>query len=393
MEKPIHICVITSAHPVDDVRVNHKICQALRGEGFRVSWVGPNHAFFDVKNFNRYGIEYSLFPPGKGKLGRLSGAYKTYFYGRRISDVQIFYAPDPDAAAIALLLAKRHRAKVIFDIHEDYHDAMLSRWLNGALLAIGKGFLHRAMSMIFSRCDLVLGVSNAVLKPYNSMATETMVVRSCAPLWFAEKVSTGFPKELYWSPQNPFTIMHGKANLSRGTGVVLEALSLVNRRIHGIKCKMFDTFTGTSEDSGLLDFHLQVEKLDLNEVVELQAGIPMEEMPSVVSRCNAGLIAYGRRLGTESLPNKLFEYMAAGVPIIAPSYSPEIRQIVETEKCGLLVDFENPEAVADAIIELIEDPIRCSEMGKRGHEAFLQRHNWQMEVQPLLFRIHHWYSN
>jgi glycosyltransferase involved in cell wall biosynthesis len=306
--------------------------------------------------------------------------------GLLVRDVHVFYAPDPDSAAVAIRLAKKCKAKVIFDIHEIYHDAMLDRWLRGPVVKIAKGILRRSILKICSSCDLVIGVSRAVLEPYWSIPIEKMVVRSCAPAWFAE----GIPADVSNPEKNSFTFMHGKANLSRGTTVVLEALSLAKQQIRGLKCIMIDTIQSSLDGFGANEFYQQLDALNLRDVVELRPGVPMQEMPDVIRGCDAGLIAYGRKLGIDSLPNKLFEYMAAGLPVIAPSYSPEICRIIESEQCGITVDFEDPAAVAEVMINLYQKPQEGREMGRKSREAFEKRHNWQAEVQPLLERIHSW---
>jgi len=116
-------------------------------------------------------------------------------------------------------------------------------------------------------------------------------------------------------------------------------------------------------------------------------------MPAILQHCDIGLISYNRALGLESLPNKLFEYMATGLAILAPSYSEEIVRIIKQEKCGLLVDFENPQAIADAIIYLNQHKDECREMGQRARKAFIERHNWQTEIRPLINRIREWCSD
>ncbi len=388
MNSTIHVCILTSVHPMDDVRVNHKIGWAFRSDGFRVTWVGPEYTFFDSKNYNRCGIEYRSFPRAKGKLGRLLGFYNAYRYGLQIPDVQVFYAPDPDSAMAAILLSRKRKARVIFDIHEIFHDAMLGRWIKGRTGKIAGTILQQMMLMVCSRCDLVIGVSKAVLEPYRETRTERMVVRSCAPAWFAENPLS----DICGPGRDTFTLLHGKASLSRGTDIVLKALSLAKKQIPNLRCIMFANFLETVEGYGVDEFRKHVISLNVQDVVDLREGVPMQEMPSILRSCDAGLIAYDRKLGADSLPNKLFEYMAAGLPTIAPEYSPEIRRILETEKCGVTADFENPSSVADAIVRIRQNPEECREMGRRAREAFNKRHNWEYEVQPLLDRIRDWHE-
>ncbi len=116
-------------------------------------------------------------------------------------------------------------------------------------------------------------------------------------------------------------------------------------------------------------------------------------MPEIIQNCNLGVIAYGRKLGVDSLPNKLFEFMAIGLPIIAPNYSFEIARIMKKEKCGLIVDFENPKEVAGAFIELFNNPVLQYEMGRRGRYAFERQYNWQTEVKPFIKQIKNWFPD
>ncbi|TLM77166.1 MAG: glycosyltransferase family 4 protein, partial [Actinobacteria bacterium] len=85
----------------------------------------------------------------------------------------------------------------------------------------------------------------------------------------------------------------------------------------------------------------------------------------------------------EAYPGKLFEYMAAGLPVIASDF-PLWREIVSEVACGLLVDPADPAAIAAAIDTLLSDPAAAVEMGRRGREAVLERYNWEAQMPALL---------
>jgi glycosyltransferase involved in cell wall biosynthesis len=131
-------------------------------------------------------------------------------------------------------------------------------------------------------------------------------------------------------------------------------------------------------------FKEKVKQLGLENYVELHHGLPFAEMQNQMSACHAGLIAYGKDLGIDSLPNRFFEYMATGIPVIVPSFSAEMVKIVNQEKCGLLTDTENPKNIAESFELLINRPLEAEEMAERGRSAFLLRHNWEHEVAPLI---------
>ncbi len=98
MSHTVHICILTTAHPLDDVRVNNKFAQSFRDEGFKVTWVGPDYAYFDHDNYNRYGVNYQLYPQASSRLGRIFSHRAAYAAGLQVEDVDIYYSPEPDSA-------------------------------------------------------------------------------------------------------------------------------------------------------------------------------------------------------------------------------------------------------------------------------------------------------
>jgi glycosyltransferase involved in cell wall biosynthesis len=84
-----------------------------------------------------------------------------------------------------------------------------------------------------------------------------------------------------------------------------------------------------------------------------------------------------------SLPVKLFEYMLAGLPIVASDF-PLWREIVDDARCGLLVDPSDPDAIARACEWLLDNPEEAQEMGQRGRAAVIEKYNWSSEAQRLV---------
>lgn len=381
----MHICILTSAHTIDDVRVNNKIAETFLEHGFRVSWVGPDITSYERGYRGKEGIEYHLIPSDRGRISRLLSTSRLRRVANSISGIDVYYAPDPDSAALALRLAVRDGARVIFDIHEVFHTYMLDGWLRGRQLPFLRGIVRKQIERICSRCDLVIATCVSTLKPYARSCKNSLVIRSCAPRWFAD-----LPPSIVCDPKREFfTLMHGKRSLARGTKIIFEALALIPQDHRQVRVIMFETSINyNAEESD--QFWAYVDNLGIRSLIELRPGVPIRQMPSILSGCDAGLIAYDRRQGVDTLANRPFEYMAAGLPILAPSYGQEIAKIIEEEQCGLLVDFENPAEVASAILQLKQNPAATREMGRRAREAFEKRHNWEVEVRPLLRQIDAW---
>ena len=80
-----------------------------------------------------------------------------------------------------------------------------------------------------------------------------------------------------------------------------------------------------------------------------------------------------------TLPNKLFEAMMCGVPIITNIAT----EIVNETQCGIIVDYDNKDEMKKSIVELRDNPELKKRLGENGREAFLQKYNWAAMEQKL----------
>jgi len=127
-----------------------------------------------------------------------------------------------------------------------------------------------------------------------------------------------------------------------------------------------------------------LEEYDLVENVLLYGVEDYSKIEKLLSKSMVGLcVLHPIPNYIDSLPTKLFEYMAAGLPVIASDF-PAWRKIVDKVKCGLLVDPLNPKEIADAINYLINYPEKAEIMGNHGREAVNNIYNWEKEEKALL---------
>jgi glycosyltransferase involved in cell wall biosynthesis len=113
-------------------------------------------------------------------------------------------------------------------------------------------------------------------------------------------------------------------------------------------------------------------RLSRNEVAELLAGVrigivPFHPVPNLIN----------------SWPTKLFEYMCAGIPVVASDF-PLWREIIEKAKCGLLVDPLKPVQLAGAIEYLLTHAKEAEEMGRNGRAAVHRLFSWKSEERKLV---------
>jgi glycosyltransferase involved in cell wall biosynthesis len=84
----------------------------------------------------------------------------------------------------------------------------------------------------------------------------------------------------------------------------------------------------------------------------------------------------------DALPVKMFEYMSAGIPVIASDF-PLWREIISGNDCGLLVDPLKPAQIAEAIDYLVNHPKEAECMGHNGRKAIINLYNWPNEERKL----------
>lgn len=374
MAPPTHVCIVTSAHPLDDVRVYSKFAASFLAAGYRVSWVGPRHSYFKDESELDPRISYHLTPQVRSKLARLGSARRVVRLAATLPDVDWYYVPDPDAARALVKAAPRLSGRIVFDVHEVFHGALLDRWVPSPARPLARRVMRRSVSATCARADLVSGVSESVLEPYIDLA-RGVVVRNSAPTWFAQAA----PPDAGGHDSQQLTFVHGKTLPGNGTPVITQAL----RRARSDVPMRVLMFPRDRSGPYLPGFEESVAASGVAERLWLHEAVTLEQMPPLLAGCDVGMIAYGRDLGRDSLPNRLFEYMAAGLAILAPSYATEIRRIVESERIGQVVDFEDVASVGAAMEWFAHHRTETAEMGRRARDAFLARYSWDREFERL----------
>ena len=113
--------------------------------------------------------------------------------------------------------------------------------------------------------------------------------------------------------------------------------------------------------------------------------VPYDELVPYTASADIGILLYRNdcRNNYYCAPNKLFEYMMMGLPMIAADY-PGMQPIVQGGEVGVCVDPESPQAIAAAVNRLAADPDRRERMRQNGLRLAKDRYNWELESVPLL---------
>ena len=96
-----------------------------------------------------------------------------------------------------------------------------------------------------------------------------------------------------------------------------------------------------------------------------------------------GVIPHPKNDHTDTtIPNKLFDYMACGRPVVVSSAAP-LERIVTQERCGLVFTAGSPENLADVLAHLSADRTAREEMGRNGAKAVRRRFHWERDAGAL----------
>lgn len=129
----------------------------------------------------------------------------------------------------------------------------------------------------------------------------------------------------------------------------------------------------------------EVARHGVGQRVHLVPPVPSEEVVPYAGSASVGvsLVQPASLSYRLALPNKLFQYMAAGLPVVASDF-PDVRAVVEGSGAGVVVDPTDVAAVARALRELLADPARARAMGDAGQLAVRERFNWAAAADELL---------
>jgi glycosyltransferase involved in cell wall biosynthesis len=169
----------------------------------------------------------------------------------------------------------------------------------------------------------------------------------------------------------------GLLEWARGIETAIRAIKRVHEGLPGVKL----VIVGSGRDER--DFRLLADQLRLQDSVRFLGWLDYSKAIEVIKESDIGLVPHH---ATESwnttVPNKLFDYMSMGKPVIVSNARPTER-IVREERCGIVFKEKDAEDLARAILVLTHKTTR-EEMGQRGREAVVRRYNWTVDEEQLL---------
>jgi glycosyltransferase involved in cell wall biosynthesis len=371
MPRIVHL---TSAHPRYDTRIFVKQCRTLASHGHEVILVVADGLGDELRDGVRIvdAGKRADRPSGRRPNALVGRLERMLWTTRRVAalalafDADACQLHDPELLPAGLRL-RRAGMRVVFDAHEDVPTQLLDKpYLAPGIARLAAGLYARYERYACARLDGLLAATPHIRERLEHCNAQTVDVANY-PL------PEEFSPERSWDARTGICYV-GSISAIRGIREMVQACALLRTPARLALAGSFAD-PALAREVALLPGWTRVRALGHLD----RAGVGR-----VMENAFAGLVTLLPTASyRDALPVKMFEYMAAGIPVIASDF-PRWRAIVEASECGLCVDPRDPAAIAAAIDRLAQDPQLARRMGANGRRAVEQTYNWKNEAQKLV---------
>lgn len=348
-----------------DQRV-HKTCMVLVEKGWQVLLVGRKlpdslelHRDYDTRRmrlfFNKgfaFYAEYNL---------RL-------FFFLLFHRAQLLWSNDLDTLWPNFLVSKLKRTPIVYDTHE-YFTGVPELESRPKVQAVWK----RIEKNIFPHLDHIITVNQSIARLYEEEYGKTLtVVRNIPP---RISVTTASSRREWGLPEDAivFILQGSGINVDRGAEEAVEAMALMETA-HLV-------IIGGGDVLDILKS--KVDRLHLSDRIHFHPRMPYERMMECTRLCDVGLtLDKDTNINYRfSLPNKLFDYLQAGIAVIASGVV-EVKRIVEKYELGAIIPSHDPAEIAEVMKRFVADPAYLKARKENASKAALELH-WDQEKKNL----------
>ena len=358
-----HICIVTTVHDPLDTRIFYRQARTLAAAGYRVTLLAQG-----ARDETIDGVRFKPLPPRRFAVpARARGLWIAWRAARR-EDAAAYHLHDPELTLVGLLLKLEGR-RVVLDIHEHtpFHileKPYIPRPLRRPLAALYDGWERLAARL----ADRVITVGDVIAARFGPRA---VIVRNLPDLerFTAQPADPATP-----GPDGMLTAIYtGVVERQRGLLGAARAIAAlppdVNLRLRIVGPCPFPAFADELIAAG-------------QGRVSVEPPVPYPAIPGLLAAAHIGLeVALPTPLNALLWPRKVFEYMAAGLPVIRADYPAWDAFAAEG---SLAVDPADAGAIQAALLRLARDPDLRARLGAAGRELVQNRFRWDNEARTLL---------
>jgi glycosyltransferase involved in cell wall biosynthesis len=355
------ICHITTVHPRKDIRIFFKECASLSAV-YDVSLIVADGKGSDTDGKVRI---IDIYKGERSRINRiLFISYKAYKMAMAVN-CEVYHFHDPEFLFYGLLLKFRGK-KVIYDVHEDLPDQVMSK---GYINPFFRKPLSKLVSFIEKKISqkltAVITVTPEINKRFIKNNQNSFIINNWPRLEEMD-LSDPVPKE-----KNEICYI-GNITKVRGLGELVDSLEKIDVSLN---------LAGNFESEEFRNF--LINKPGWKKVM-YYGFLSRRDTFQIISKSIAGIVTfYPEPNHLTAQPTKMFEYMLAGIPVIASDF-PKWKEFLNLYNCGISVNPKDPDAISKAIMSLINNPEIAHKMGENGKRAIKESFSWKTEETKLL---------
>lgn len=350
-----------------DQRVD-KVCKTLQKCGFEVVLVGRQKKDSQKLANRSYSTNRLQLLFEKEAIFYAEFNIRLFFY-LLFNKSDLLIANDLDTLLPNFLVSKIKRIPLVYDSHEYFcgvPELENNHLAHKVWLTIEK--------WIFPHLKHVFTVNNSIANLYKKQYNVDVKVVRNIPLR-REKIITKTKTELGLTDNRKIILLQGAGiNVDRGVEELIEAMQWINNALLLI----------IGGGDVIEDLKLQAVKLNLSNKILFIPKLPFEELFNYTVHADLGLtLDKDTNINYRfSLPNKLFDYINAGIPVLSSNLI-EIRNIIETYNIGEILQNHQPKDIAQHINKMLADELKMLEYKKNTHIA-ADELCWENEEKELI---------
>jgi glycosyltransferase involved in cell wall biosynthesis len=270
-----------------------------------------------------------------------------------------------EAAFPAAVLGRRYQVPVIYDMQSSLPEQMVKhRAFRGRRV---QAVLHRCEAWLLRRSDAVVSSAGLLHKvaataPGKPAREWHFPISAATP---SSGAGSALRAELQIEPGAPVVVYAGTFEPYQGLSTLLKA---VGRVVQAVPGAVFVLVGGDGDSAEVV--RREAVRLGLNGSIRLVGRKPRTEIPSYLAMAE---LLVSPRLYGDNLPLKVFDYLAAGRPIVATDL-PAHRAVLDESRAVLTAP--TAPALADGIIELLREPARAAALGAAAREYATTHLGW-----------------
>ncbi len=356
---------MSSVHPRFDTRIYHKELMSLKKAGYQVVLIVADG---NGNETTADGIEILDAGKPSGRVSRIQKSRKTVYKMALQQHADVYHFHDPEMLPYGAKLFRKNNP-VVYDAHEDLPRQILSKyWINKPLRKFLSFLSEKFENYHCKRVSHIITATDFIRDRFKKLNPGVSTVENYPVLsdsLIESKTDTSKASEISYV---------GAIAQVRGISELVKALAHCR---NDIRLNLAGNFSPP-------EYQDELRETEGWRKVNVIGFADRQKVRELLQRSFAGMVTLHPIINyRDALPVKMFEYMAAGIPVIS-SDIPLWKEIVDDAKCGLCVDPLDPVKIAEAIDYLYEHPAESRQMGLSGQKAAMEKYSWEQAEKTLL---------